>query len=92
MVNTSRLLGNKKKHTPESPLIKTLENYIQMPTIQFYDLLIDKSKRVGLIEIFYMTSSFQNFDNLSEKQKAIFVRETIEPETFSLLNSIKRLI
>ena len=30
IIIASRLLGNKKEHTPKPPLIDTLPNYIQM--------------------------------------------------------------
>ncbi len=92
IITASRLLGNKKEHTPEPPKIETLQNYIQMPTADFYKLLVEKSKKVGLLEMCNMITNWQRFDNLSEKQKVRFVRETIEPEYYSILNRIKRLI
>jgi len=91
MINASLLLNGKKKHTPQPPSIETLPNYIQMPTVQFYDLLVERSENVGLLEMCDMITNWQNFDNLSEKQKVKFVRETIEPEYYSISNRIKRL-
>jgi hypothetical protein len=91
MIIASRLLGAKKQNTPEPPLIETLQNYIQMPTAQFHDLLVEKSKTVGLLEMCDMITNWKRFDMLSEKQKVRFVRETIEPEYYSVWNTIKRL-
>jgi hypothetical protein len=92
IISASRLLGNKKTHILEPSLIETLPNYIQMPTVQFYDLLVEKSKTVGLLEMCEMINNWQTFDNLSEKQKQRFVKETIEPNYYSIYNRIKRLI
>lgn len=91
IISASRLLGNKKEYRPKSPLIQTLPNYIQMPTVQFYYLLVKKSERVGLLEMSDMIVNWQKFDSLSENQKIRFVRETIEPEYYSIRNRIKRL-
>jgi hypothetical protein len=91
MITASRLLSNGKPHTPEPPLIETLPNYIKIPTVQFYDLLVEKSERVGLLEMCDMIANRQGFDRLSEKQKIRFVRETIDPEYYSTWNRIKRL-
>jgi hypothetical protein len=91
IINASRLLGNKKTHTPKPPLIDTLPNYIQMPTEQFYGLLVAKSERVGLFEMCTMIDNWQNFDNLTVNQKVRFVKETIEPDYYSISNRIKRL-
>lgn len=91
MINASLLLNGKKKHTPQPPLIETLQNYIQMPTAKFHDLLIERSENVGLLEMCDMITNWQNFDNLSGKQKVKFVREIIEPKYYSISNRIKRL-
>jgi len=91
IIIASRLLGAKKQNTPEPPLIETLQNYIQMPTAQFHNLLVEKSERVGLLEMCDMITNWKRFDRLSEKQKVRFVRETIEPEYYSAWNTIKRI-
>jgi hypothetical protein len=91
IIIASRLLGAKKQNTPEPPLIETLQNYIQIPTAQFHDLLVEKSERVGILEMCDIAEDWYGFDNLSEKQKVRFVRETIEPEYYSAWNTIKRL-
>jgi hypothetical protein len=91
MINASLLLNGKKKHTPQPPSIETLPNYIQMPTVQFYDLLVERSKTVGLLEMCDMITNWQSFDKLSEKQKVRFVTEIINPEYYSIFNRIKRL-
>ena len=91
MIIASRLLGNKKENTLKPPLIDTLPNFIQMPTVQFYGLLVAKSERVGLFEMCTMIDNWQNFDNLTVNQKVRFVKETIEPDYYSISNRIKRL-
>jgi hypothetical protein len=91
MIIASRLLGAKKQNTPEPPLIETLQDYIQMPTAQFHDLLVEKSERVGLLEMCDIAEDWYGFDNLSEKQKVRFVTETIDPNYYSIINRIKRL-
>jgi hypothetical protein len=91
IIIASRLLGAKKQNTPEPPLIETLQNYIQMPTAQFHDLLVEKSKTIGLLEMCDMITNWKRFDRLSEKQKVRFVRETTEPEYYSAWNTIKRI-
>ena len=91
IITASRLLGAKKQNTPQPPSIETLPNYIQMPIAQFHDLLLEKSERVGLLEMFDMITNWQSFDKLSEKQKVKFVRETIDPTYYSIWNTIKRL-
>jgi len=92
IISASRLLGNKKEHTPEPPLIETLQNYIQMPTADFYKLLVEKSKTVGLIEMCDMITNWQRFDRLSEKQKVRFVTETIDPTYYLIWNRLKRTL
>ena len=91
IIIASRLLGAKKQNAPEPPLIKTLQDYIQMPIAQFHDLLVEKSERVGLLEMCDMIANWQGFDRLSEKEKIRFVRETIEPDYYSAWNTIKRI-
>jgi hypothetical protein len=91
MINASLLLNSKKKHTPQPPSIETLPNYIQMPTAQFHNLLVERSKKVGIIEMCNLIDSFHFFDALTEKHKIRFVRETIEPEYYSAWNTIKRM-
>ena len=91
IIIASRLLGAKKQEAPQPPLIETLQNYIQMPTAQFHDLLIEKSERVGLLEMCDMIANWKGFDRLSEKQKIRFVIETIEPDYYSIVNRIKRI-
>ena len=90
IISASRLLGNKKEYQSKLPLIQTLPNYIQMPTIQFYYLLVKKSEKVGVLEMSDIIVNWQNFDSLSENQKIRFVKETIEPEYYSIRNRIKR--
>lgn len=92
IISASRLLGDKKEYIPQPPKIETLQNYIQIPTEQFYNLLVEKSKTVGLFEMSDMISNWRNFDNLSETQKIRFVNETIDPNYYSIINRIKRLI
>lgn len=92
MIIASQLLNKNSKRKPNPPLIDTLPNYIQMPTIDFYNLLVQKSERVGVLEMCNLIKNYQKFDSLSEKQKIRFVKETIEPEYYSILNRIKRLI
>jgi len=91
IIIASRLLGAKKQNAPEPPLIETLQDYIQMPTAQFHDLLLEKSERVGLLEMCDTIANWQEFDRLSEKQKIRFVIETIEPEYYSVWNRLKRI-
>ena len=92
MITASMLLNKGNPRPPKPPLIETLPNYIQMPTAQFHDLLFERSKKVGLLEMCDMAKDWYDFDNLSEKQKIRFVRETIDPEYYSIWNRFKRLI
>lgn len=90
IISASRLLGNKKTYIPKPPKIETLQNYIKISNEDFYELLFQKSKKVGICEMCDMISNWQGFDNLTQNQKIRFVRETIEPEYYSMKNYIKR--
>jgi hypothetical protein len=93
MINASLMLRNiKNKREPTPPLIYTLSQYTQIPTDDFYNLLIKKSSVVGFLETIDMITKWQGFDNLSEKQKIRFVNETIQPDYYSIKNRFKRLL
>jgi hypothetical protein len=91
IITASMLLNKSNPRPPKPPLIETLPNYIQMPTVQFYDLLVERSKTVGILEMRDMITNWQSFDKLLEKQKVRFVTETIDPTYYSIWNRLKRL-
>ena len=79
-----------KGYKPKAPKVETLKDYTETSTEDFYKKLVDKSEYVGILVMADMISNWMNFDNLTEKQKIRFVRETETPEYYSLENRFKR--
>ena len=94
IISSTLLLNNKKSRASKSspPLIETLPNYIETPTVQFYHLLYKRYKDAGIIETVDIINNWHGFDLLSEKQKIRFVKETVNPEYYSVWNTLKRLL
>jgi hypothetical protein len=93
MINASLMLrNNKNKIKTNPPMISTLPDYIKITKEEFYGLLIEKSKKVGVFEMVDMINNWMHFDDLTEKQKIRFVTETINPEYYSIKNRLKRLL
>jgi hypothetical protein len=92
-INASLMLRNSEnKREPNPSLVSTLSQYTQMPTEDFYNLIVKKSEVVGFFEMVDMITKWQDFDNLSYKQKIRFVNETIQPDYYSIKNRFKRLL
>jgi hypothetical protein len=93
MINASLMLkNNKNKRKINAPMTSTLTNYIKITNEEFYRLLIEKSKKVGVFEMVDMINNWMHFDDLTEKKKIRFVTETINPEYYSIKNRLKRLL
>lgn len=92
MIVASNLLRQNKSRVPVPPKIKTFSQYTDVPEKEFYDLLVLRGKQVGVLEMANIISKWQGFDNLSEKQKIRFVKETLDPEYYSFKNYIKRAL
>ena len=86
------IAANSKKNQRKSkaPKVETLKDYTETSKEDFYKKLVDKSEYVGIFVMADMISKWQGFDNLTEKQKIRFVRETETPEYYSLENRFKR--
>lgn len=92
-IAAANLLNNKKgerQHNP--PKITTLNKYTQTSPEDFYNLLLKRSQTVGIFEMAEMITNWQDFDNLTEKQKIRFIRETETPEYYSFTNRLKRFL
>ena len=83
---------NKSKRQPNAPKIYTLGMFTETIPEDFYAILCEKAKTVGICEMADMISNWQGFDNLTPKQKIRFVRETETPEYYSFANRVKRFL
>ena len=90
MIAAAQLLNKKGKRQPVPPKIATLRDHTDLSPEEFYKLLEEKAKVVGLLESLDMISNWQGFDDLSDKKKHRFVTETIEPGYYSIANRIRR--
>jgi len=87
----SQLLHKQTPYVPKPPKISTLGDYTKTSPEDFYNLLVNRGKISGVMEMCDIISNWQGFDNLSDKKKRRFVIETETPEYFSIKNCLKRL-
>jgi hypothetical protein len=90
MIVAANMLNKKGERQTNVPRIDTLNEYTELTSQQFYDLLTVRAKSAGICEMANMISNWQGFDSLSAKQKVEFVTETIDPEYYSLVSRVKR--
>ena len=88
----SQLLHKQTPYVPKPPKISTLGEYKQTSPEDFYNLLVNRGKIAGVMEMCDIISNWQGFDNLSPKQKFHFVTETETPEYYSIANRVKRFL
>ena len=92
MIAAAQLLNKKGKRQPVSPKIATLVEHTELSQKEFYKLLEERAKVVGLLESLDMISDWQGFDDLPDKRKHRFVMETIHPGYYSIANRIRRFL
>jgi hypothetical protein len=86
----SQMLNRKNKREAQPPQIETLSSFTKLSAEEFYDLLVERSKTAGIIEMCDLITNWQGFDKLTVQQRARFVKEIEEPEYYSIRNRLKR--
>lgn len=92
MIAAANLLNRKTTREATPPKIETLKHFTDLSNEDFYNLLVKRSEKAGILEMLDMISNWQNFDTLNVKQKHRFVTETVDPSYYSLHNRIKRFL